>query len=194
MDEHGAPSATPRPADAGVEERALPRLLVGLRPARALDLPQAGLAGAVEARTRTTLLDLLGLRFGDVDDGTLELEGAVPGRARGLAIRPGPAQARLEPRHGRSRSLQDRPGVPGRRLRGRAPTARAGRKTSHRIWYIFPQISGLGSSPMATTYALASPLEAESYLRDPVLADRLLAVTEAVCQHLSRTPPVPIRS
>ena len=65
----------------------------------------------------------------------------------------------------------------------------AGRKTSHWIWYVFPQISGLGSSPAARRYALASVEEAETYLRDPVLGERLLAITEAVCQQLFGKPP-----
>jgi uncharacterized protein (DUF1810 family) len=71
---------------------------------------------------------------------------------------------------------------------------RAGRKTSHWIWYVFPQIEGLGSSPAAMRYALASPLEAEAYLRHPVLGERLVAVTEAACQHLSLRPPAPLRT
>jgi uncharacterized protein (DUF1810 family) len=71
---------------------------------------------------------------------------------------------------------------------------RAGRKTSHWIWYVFPQLGGLGSSPMATRYALAGPLEAEAYLRDPTLGERLLSVTEAAWSHLSRQPPAPIRT
>jgi uncharacterized protein (DUF1810 family) len=71
---------------------------------------------------------------------------------------------------------------------------RAGRKTSHWIWYVFPQLSGLGSSPPAVRYALASPLEAEEYLRDPVLGERLLSITEAAHRHLSGQPPAPIRT
>src|SRR5580692_8693937 len=71
---------------------------------------------------------------------------------------------------------------------------RAGRKTSHWIWYVFPQIAGLGSSPTARLYALASPLEAAAYLRHPVLGERLVSVTEAVYQHLSRQPPAQIRT
>jgi uncharacterized protein (DUF1810 family) len=71
---------------------------------------------------------------------------------------------------------------------------RAGRKTSHWIWYVFPQLAGLGSSPTARLYALASPLEAEAYLRHPVLGERLLSVTEVVHQHLSRQPPAPLRT
>jgi uncharacterized protein (DUF1810 family) len=71
---------------------------------------------------------------------------------------------------------------------------RAGRKTSHWIWYVFPQIEGLGSSPAARHYALAGPREAEAYLRDPVLGERLLAATEAAHRHLSAQPPAPIQT
>jgi uncharacterized protein (DUF1810 family) len=50
---------------------------------------------------------------------------------------------------------------------------RAGRKRSHWIWFIFPQIAGLGSSPMATLYAIGSLDEAQAYLRQGVLGPRL---------------------
>jgi uncharacterized protein (DUF1810 family) len=50
---------------------------------------------------------------------------------------------------------------------------RAGRKRSHWIWFIFPQIAGLGSSPMATLYAIGSLDEVQAYLRQGVLGPRL---------------------
>jgi uncharacterized protein (DUF1810 family) len=50
---------------------------------------------------------------------------------------------------------------------------RAGRKQSHWMWFIFPQISGLGSSPMAVRYAIRSAAEAKAYLAHPVLGARL---------------------
>jgi uncharacterized protein (DUF1810 family) len=56
---------------------------------------------------------------------------------------------------------------------------RAGRKRSHWMWYIYPQLDGLGSSPMARRYAIRSLAEAEAYLRHPVLGPRLLACAEA---------------
>jgi uncharacterized protein (DUF1810 family) len=62
---------------------------------------------------------------------------------------------------------------------------RAGAKRSHWIWYIFPQLAGLGSSPMAEMYALRGVEEAEAYLRDPVLRERLLAAMNAVRGHAS---------
>jgi uncharacterized protein (DUF1810 family) len=50
---------------------------------------------------------------------------------------------------------------------------RAGRKRSHWIWFVFPQIHGLGSSPMAVRYAISSLDEARAYLEHVVLGPRL---------------------
>jgi uncharacterized protein (DUF1810 family) len=50
---------------------------------------------------------------------------------------------------------------------------RVGRKRSHWMWYIFPQLQGLGASPMAQRYAIASLDEAKAYLAHPVLGARL---------------------
>jgi uncharacterized protein (DUF1810 family) len=50
---------------------------------------------------------------------------------------------------------------------------RAGRKQTHWMWYVFPQLRGLGSSSMATFYGIASAQEAEAYLAHPVLGPRL---------------------
>lgn len=58
---------------------------------------------------------------------------------------------------------------------------RAGRKRSHWIWFVFPQIAGLGSSAMAQRYAIASLAEARAYLAHPILGPRLLeGVTAAL--------------
>ncbi|MDQ6692514.1 MAG: DUF1810 domain-containing protein [Candidatus Dormibacteraeota bacterium] len=51
---------------------------------------------------------------------------------------------------------------------------RVGRKRTHWMWFIFPQVAGLGQSPVSRTYAIASLAEAAAYLADPVLGDRLL--------------------
>lgn len=51
---------------------------------------------------------------------------------------------------------------------------RQGRKTSHWMWYIFPQIKGLGYSSTATYYAIGSLDEAKEYLKHPVLGERLI--------------------
>jgi len=50
---------------------------------------------------------------------------------------------------------------------------RAGRKRSHWIWFIFPQLAGLGSSPTAQHYAIKSLEEAQAYLAHPILGGRL---------------------
>src|SRR5687767_6037339 len=50
---------------------------------------------------------------------------------------------------------------------------RRGRKTTHWMWFIFPQIAGLGHSHMSTTYAISSLEEARGYLQHPVLGARL---------------------
>ena len=50
---------------------------------------------------------------------------------------------------------------------------RAGRKQSHWMWFVFPQLAGLGSSAMAQTYAIGSLEEARAYLAHPVLGARL---------------------
>jgi uncharacterized protein (DUF1810 family) len=50
---------------------------------------------------------------------------------------------------------------------------RAGKKRSHWMWFVFPQIRGLGSSPMAVRYAISSLAEAEAYLKHAVLGPRL---------------------
>ncbi|SDN91247.1 Uncharacterized protein, DUF1810 family [Methylobacterium phyllostachyos] len=56
----------------------------------------------------------------------------------------------------------------------------AGAKRSHWMWFVFPQIAGLGSSPMAQRYAIGSLNEARAYLAHPVLGERLRACTTAV--------------
>lgn len=55
----------------------------------------------------------------------------------------------------------------------------AGSKRSHWMWFIYPQIAGLGGSPMARRYAVSGPDEARAYLRHPVLGPRLLAAARA---------------
>ena len=59
---------------------------------------------------------------------------------------------------------------------------RAGRKVSHWMWFVFPQIAGLGRSPMAKMYAIGSLAEAQAYLADPVLGPRLLEATRVVAE------------
>jgi len=57
---------------------------------------------------------------------------------------------------------------------------RAGRKRSHWMWFMFPQIKGLGVSPTASFYAVKSIGEAEAYLHHPVLGSRLRECTDAL--------------
>jgi uncharacterized protein (DUF1810 family) len=60
---------------------------------------------------------------------------------------------------------------------------REGRKTSHWMWFVFPQIAGLGHSEMSQRYAIASLGEARAYLDDPVLGPRLLECCQALLSH-----------
>ena len=57
---------------------------------------------------------------------------------------------------------------------------RAGDKRSHWMWFVFPQLAGLGHSPMAQRYAIASLDEARAYLAHPVLGPRLVECTGLV--------------
>ena len=64
---------------------------------------------------------------------------------------------------------------------------RAGRKRTHWMWFVFPQIAGLGLSAMAQHYAIASRAEAEAYLAHQVLGPRLRECTQAVLDVSGRT-------
>lgn len=57
---------------------------------------------------------------------------------------------------------------------------RAGRKTSHWMWFVFPQVAGLGQSRMSQAYAIASLEEARAYLDHPTLGPRLLECCRAL--------------
>jgi uncharacterized protein (DUF1810 family) len=57
-----------------------------------------------------------------------------------------------------------------------------GRKTSHWMWFVFPQLTGLGHSSMARRYAITSLAEARAYLAHPVLGPRLRAVSTVVAE------------
>jgi len=59
---------------------------------------------------------------------------------------------------------------------------RAGHKRSHWMWFVFPQVAGLGRSAMAQRYAIASLAEARGYLAHPVLGPRLLMSTRALTE------------
>ena len=70
---------------------------------------------------------------------------------------------------------------------------KAGRKRTHWIWFVFPQLTGLGSSPLAQKYGLQGVDEASAYLLDPLLRSHLLAAANAVREHLDRNPPASVR-
>ena len=57
---------------------------------------------------------------------------------------------------------------------------KAGKKRSHWMWFIFPQIAGLGRSPTAQFYAIRSQTEARAYLADPILGPRYRQAVEAI--------------
>ena len=70
------------------------------------------------------------------------------------------------------------------------PTAlaelRAGAKRSHWMWFVFPQIAGLGSSAMARHYAIADRAEAQAYFTHPLLGVRLAESAQALLAHRDR--------
>jgi len=63
-----------------------------------------------------------------------------------------------------------------------------GRKQSHWMWFVFPQLAGLGRSPTALFYALGSAGEARAYLAHDMLGFRLLECVAAMLGHAGRTP------
>ena len=65
---------------------------------------------------------------------------------------------------------------------------RSGRKRSHWIWYIFPQIRGLGFSSRAQFYAIRDLGEAQAYMKEPVLRERLLEISSALLLLSSSDP------
>ena len=64
---------------------------------------------------------------------------------------------------------------------------RAGRKQTHWIWFILPQIAGLGFSPMAQRYAITGLDEARAYLAHPILGPRLRECVTAILAHQGKT-------
>jgi len=64
---------------------------------------------------------------------------------------------------------------------------RAGRKETHWMWFVFPQLRGLGRSPIAQHYGIADLAEARAYLRHAVLGPRLKECVEAVLGVTGRT-------
>lgn len=64
---------------------------------------------------------------------------------------------------------------------------RRGRKTGHWIWYVFPQIAGLGMSPASQRYAIGSLDEARAYLEHPVLGARLIEAASVLLGNTDST-------
>ena len=64
---------------------------------------------------------------------------------------------------------------------------RAGRKQTHWMWFIFPQHVGLGRSGMARRFGLGSIEDARAYLADPILGGRIVACTETVLAHRTKS-------
>ena len=62
-----------------------------------------------------------------------------------------------------------------------------GKKQSHWMWYIFPQIAGLGFSSMANIYAIKTKAEAENYLAHPILGKRLIEISNALLEVEGKT-------
>jgi uncharacterized protein (DUF1810 family) len=82
----------------------------------------------------------------------------------------------------RFREAQDKDGMFERAV----GELRAGQKRSHWIWFVFPQLAGLGRSSTARYYALRDAEEAGDYLRDEVLCARFSEATETVADRLAR--------
>jgi uncharacterized protein (DUF1810 family) len=94
----------------------------------------------------------------------------------------GPSHQETDPHH-LSRFLTAQDGDYDRAL----AEIRGGRKRSHWMWYIFPQVDGLGFSAMSQKYAIKSLAEAEAYRNHPVLGPRLVECCEAVLSVEGRT-------
>ncbi len=69
---------------------------------------------------------------------------------------------------------------------------RAGDKRSHWMWFVFPQVEGLGHSPTAQFYAISGREEARAYLAHDVLGARLLECTQAMLKHAGVLTPLDI--
>ncbi|HET6848598.1 MAG TPA: DUF1810 domain-containing protein [Gaiellales bacterium] len=69
-----------------------------------------------------------------------------------------------------------------------AAELRRGRKTSHWMWFVFPQIAGLGRSPAAQHFAISSLDEARGYLGHPLLGPRLREAAEILADEIPRRP------
>jgi len=64
---------------------------------------------------------------------------------------------------------------------------KAGRKVSHWIWYIFPQLRGLGHSRLSHFYGISGRAEAKAYLNHPILGSRLMEISEALLTNTDKS-------
>ena len=71
---------------------------------------------------------------------------------------------------------------------------RAGRKRGHWIWYVFPQLSGLGTSGFSHSFAIDGEEEAIAFLHDEKLRSRLLTIATAVVEQLKSHKATPLRA
>jgi len=71
---------------------------------------------------------------------------------------------------------------------------RGGGKRGHWIWYVFPQLAGLGRSSMAQAYGIRDEAEAVAFLADRELRERLLTITRAVADQLRKQPAPSLRT
>lgn len=83
----------------------------------------------------------------------------------------------------RFKDAQDRPGSG---FESALSEIRAGGKRGHWMWYVFPQLSGLGHSAASRTYGIEGIAEAEDYLRDPLLRSRLLTIATVVAEQVEQ--------
>ena len=84
------------------------------------------------------------------------------------------------------RFLRAQSGEPGVGFEQALAELQAGRKTSHWIWYVLPQLRALGRSALAREYGIADRTEAEAYIGHPVLGPRLVACVRAMLGHEHR--------
>jgi uncharacterized protein (DUF1810 family) len=89
----------------------------------------------------------------------------------------------MEDKHNLQRFLS----AQGESIDGVMQELRRGQKWGHWMWYVFPQIKGLGHSSTAEYYAIQSEAEAAAYLNHPILGSRLIACTDAVNEHQNLT-------
>jgi uncharacterized protein (DUF1810 family) len=85
----------------------------------------------------------------------------------------------MDDRHNLARFVRAQAGIHEQAL----AELRAGRKRSHWMWFVFPQLAGLGVSAISRYYAIQSREEAQAYFEHPLLGSRLVECTAAVLLH-----------